>query len=419
MNEIIVIDKRVGIERDKTRVAAYCRVSTDQPGQEESFDTQVQYYQKMISQNPRWEFAGVYADKGVSGTSAEHRPEFMRLMEDAFAGHIDIIFTKSISRFARNVVDCQTYTRKLKELGVEVRFEREQISNMDPTADFIFSILSAIAQEESHSLSENMRWRYKQNFMKGIYRLGNNRILGYDMDEDGKLIPNLGAWIVSHVKDHQCNAGFAFDGDADRCLAVDEHGNIVDGDRILYICSRHMKETGALGNSKVVTTIMSNLGLYQALDAIGIDYEKTAVGDRFVYENMKANGHLIGGEQSGHIIFGKLANTGDGLLTAIKIMEVMLDKKAALSELAKPMKIFPQVLRNIHVTDKDLAMNHPEVQAICKQVSNQLSSNGRVLLRKSGTEPVLRVLIEAPAEEICVESAECIIAAITKAGLIA
>ncbi|HOR86989.1 MAG TPA: recombinase family protein [Bacillota bacterium] len=199
MNEIIVIDKRVGIERDKTRVAAYCRVSTDQPGQEESFDTQVQYYQKMISQNPRWEFAGVYADKGVSGTSAEHRPEFMRLMEDAFAGHIDIIFTKSISRFARNVVDCQTYTRKLKELGVEVRFEREQISNMDPTADFIFSILSAIAQEESHSLSENMRWRYKQNFMKGIYRLGNNRILGYDMDEDGKLIPNLDAWIVSHV----------------------------------------------------------------------------------------------------------------------------------------------------------------------------------------------------------------------------
>lgn len=225
--------------------------------------------------------------------------------------------------------------------------------------------------------------------------------------------------LQQFVKDHQCNVGFAFDGDADRCLAVDEHGNVVDGDRIMYICARHMKESGALGNSKVVTTIMSNLGLYQALDAIGIDYEKTAVGDRFVYENMKANGHLIGGEQSGHIIFGKLANTGDGLLTAIKIMEVMLDKKATLSELAKPMKIFPQVLRNIRVTDKDLAMNHPEVQAICKQVSNQLSSNGRVLLRKSGTEPVLRVLIEAPAEEICVESAECIIAAITKAGLIA
>ncbi len=201
MNEIIVIDKRAGIERDKTRVAAYCRVSTDKSEQEESFDTQVNYYQSMIGQNLRWEFAGVYADQGYTGTSAEHRPEFMRLIEDALAGQIDIIYTKSISRFARNVVDCQTYTRKLKEIGVEVRFEREQISNMDPTADFIFSILAAVAQEESHSLSENMRWRYKLNFKKGIYRLGNNRILGYDMDKDGKLTPNLDAWIVSYIFD--------------------------------------------------------------------------------------------------------------------------------------------------------------------------------------------------------------------------
>lgn len=199
MGEIIVIDKRAGIEREKFRVAAYCRVSTDQVGQEESFQTQVQYYQKMIGQNPRWEFAGVYADKGFSGTNAKRRPEFMRLMDDAFDGHIDIIYTKSISRFARNVVDCQTYTRKLKEIGVEVRFEREQISNMDAAADFIFSILSAVAQEESHSISENMMWRYKQNFKNGIYRLGNNRIIGYDMDKDGKLVPNHDAWIVKHI----------------------------------------------------------------------------------------------------------------------------------------------------------------------------------------------------------------------------
>lgn len=199
MEEIVVIEKRIGIERQKIRVAAYCRVSTDRPGQEESFDTQVQYYKNMIEQNPRWEFVGVYADKGFSGTSAERRPEFMRLMGDAFDNSIDIIFTKSISRFSRNLVDCQTYTRKLKEIGVEVRFEREQISNMDPTADFVFSILSAVAQEESHSLSESMRWRYKQNFRNGIYRLGNNRILGYDMDEDGKLVPNHDAWIVGHI----------------------------------------------------------------------------------------------------------------------------------------------------------------------------------------------------------------------------
>ncbi len=225
--------------------------------------------------------------------------------------------------------------------------------------------------------------------------------------------------LQQFVKEHQCNVGFAFDGDADRCLAVDEHGNIVDGDRIMYICARHMKESGALGNSKVVTTVMSNIGLYQALDAIGIGYEKTAVGDKFVYENMRANGHLIGGEQSGHIIFGKLANTGDGLLTAIKIMGVMLDKKAALSELIKPMQIFPQILKNIRVVDKNLAMNHPEVQAICAQVSNQLGNSGRVLLRMSGTEPVIRVLIEAPAEEICTESAEAILAVIAKTGLIA
>ena len=195
MDEIIVIEKRAGIERDKARVAAYCRVSTDLPGQEDSFDTQVRYYQIAIGQNLCWEYAGVYADKGYSGTSAKGRPEFMRLIKDAHAGEIDIILTKSISRFARNVVDCQTYTRELKSRGVEVRFEREQISSLDPTADFIFTILAAIAQEESHSISQNVRWRYEQNFKQGICRLGNNRILGFDMNKEGKLVPNKDAWI--------------------------------------------------------------------------------------------------------------------------------------------------------------------------------------------------------------------------------
>ena len=187
------------LAKQKKRVAAYCRVSTDTEGQQESYDTQVRYYEALIPENDNWEFAGVYADEGRTGTNAKHRPEFMRLMEDAFQGEIDIILTKSISRFARNVVDCQRYVKDLKCIGVEVCFEREGISSMDASADFIFSMLATVAQEESRSISENVRWRYSKDFEKGIYRVGNNRIQGYDMNEEGRLIPNDDAWIVKTV----------------------------------------------------------------------------------------------------------------------------------------------------------------------------------------------------------------------------
>ena len=190
------------LAQKKKRVAAYCRVSTDTAGQQESYDTQVRYYKTLIPANYDWEFAGVYADEGRSGTSVKHRPEFLRLMQDAEQGEIDVILTKSISRFARNVVDCQRYVKDLKSRGVEVRFEREGISSMDASADFIFSMLATVAQEESRSISENVRWRYAKDFEKGVYHLGGNRILGYDMGTDGKLIPNGDAWIIKRVFDN-------------------------------------------------------------------------------------------------------------------------------------------------------------------------------------------------------------------------
>jgi phosphoglucosamine mutase len=224
--------------------------------------------------------------------------------------------------------------------------------------------------------------------------------------------------LQSFVRAEGLDIGFAFDGDADRCICVDEKGDVVDGDAILYICARHMKDTGRLTNDTVVTTVMSNFGLYKSLDEAGIKYEKTAVGDRFVYENMRENGHVIGGEQSGHIIFGDYANTGDGLITAINVMHVMLDRKEKLSELVKPLQIYPQVLKNARVRDKDEAMNDPDVAAKVKQIEEELGSNGRILLRKSGTEPVLRVMVEAPSQEICDCHVNAVIDAMRNKGLL-
>ena len=218
------------------------------------------------------------------------------------------------------------------------------------------------------------------------------------------------------VKENHLDVGFAFDGDADRCLAVDEKGNVVNGDHILYIYAGYMQERGKLGNTKVVTTVMSNFGLYKALDARGIGYEKTAVGDRYVYENMRANGHRIGGEQSGHIIFSKYATTGDGLLTAIKIMQVILDRKTTLSRLAEPCQMYPQVLKNVVVKDKDETMNDPRVKAEVKAAEERLGNSGRVLLRKSGTEPVLRVMAEATTAEACEKEVDAIIHAMDEVG---
>ncbi len=218
------------------------------------------------------------------------------------------------------------------------------------------------------------------------------------------------------VLENRLDLGFAFDGDADRCLAVDEKGNEVNGDQIMYLCARYMKESGTFGDSKVVTTVMSNMGLYKALDALGIGYEKTPVGDKYVAENMRQNGHLLGGEQSGHIIFGRLANTGDGLLTAIKVMEAVTETKQPLSVLASGMTMYPQVLKNVIVTDKDETLACEEVRAAVKKAEEELGSEGRVLLRKSGTEPLLRVMSEATTRELCEEKVDNIIAAMQAAG---
>ena len=203
------------------------------------------------------------------------------------------------------------------------------------------------------------------------------------------------------MKETGCDVGFAYDGDADRCIAVDENGNVVDGDLILYVCGKYMKETGSLKNNTVVTTIMSNFGLYKAFDREGISYEKTAVGDKYVYENMSQYGNCLGGEQSGHIIFSKHATTGDGILTSLKVMEVMLEKKEILGKLASEVEIFPQVLKNVRVHDKQQAQDDPAVQDEVAKVTETLGSDGRILLRQSGTEPVVRVMVEAPTTEQC------------------
>ena len=203
------------------------------------------------------------------------------------------------------------------------------------------------------------------------------------------------------VKEKGLDVGFAYDGDADRCLCADEHGNVVDGDAILYIYGAYLKEHGELAGNTVTTTIMSNFGLYKAFDKLGIDYAKTPVGDKYVYEHMAQTGCRIGGEQSGHIIFSKYATTGDGILTSLKMMEVMLAKKKTLSELAAPFKIYPQVLKNVRVTDKKAAQEDVTVQEAVAKVADALGDTGRILVRESGTEPVVRVMVEAPDHDIC------------------
>ena len=222
--------------------------------------------------------------------------------------------------------------------------------------------------------------------------------------------------LQEYVRTHKVDVGFAFDGDADRCLAVDENGNVVDGDKIMYICAKYLKVHDELPTNTVVTTIMSNFGLYKALDKIGIKYEKTAVGDRYVYENMKENNHVIGGEQSGHIIFRKYAHTGDGLVTAIKLMDVLISTQLPLSVLADEMVEYPQVLKNVIVDDKDATMNDETVKKQVEKSEKELGDNGRVLLRKSGTEPVLRVMSEAKTFEECEKHVDAIIDAIKASG---
>ena len=207
--------------------------------------------------------------------------------------------------------------------------------------------------------------------------------------------------LQKYVVENEMDVGFAYDGDADRCLCVDEKGNIVTGDHILYVLGKYMKEREHLVGNTVVTTVMSNFGLYKAFDAYDINYAKTAVGDKYVYEYMAANGCRLGGEQSGHIIISKYATTGDGILTSLKIMEAMLAKKMPLSQLCKGLTIYPQVLKNIRVRDKAAAQNDPAVQAAVAAAGKALGDTGRILVRESGTEPVIRVMVEAPSQEAC------------------
>ena len=207
--------------------------------------------------------------------------------------------------------------------------------------------------------------------------------------------------LQKFVVDNGLDVGFAYDGDADRCLAVDEKGNLVDGDAILYVCGKYLKEQGRLNNNTVVTTVMSNLGLYKAFDAEGIEYAKTAVGDKYVYECMMEEGYILGGEQSGHIIFSKNARTGDGVLTSLKLMEVMIENKAKMSDLTRDLKIYPQLLENVKVNSKKEVMEDEAVLASAKKVEEELGDNGRILLRESGTEPLIRVMVEAETDELC------------------
>ncbi len=241
---------------------------------------------------------------------------------------------------------------------------------------------------------------------KGVFDALGAKTFVINSEPDGTNINrNCGSTHIEHLQkfvvENKLDVGFAYDGDADRCLAVDEKGNIIDGDLIMYLCSVYLKSRNDLKNNTVVTTIMSNLGLYKALDNKGIKYEKTAVGDKYVYENMMANGHSIGGEQSGHIIFSKHATTGDGVLTSLKIMEVMLESKAPLSELLKDITIYPQLMVNVKVHNKKAVKDDSVVMAAVSEVEKELGNDGRILVRESGTEPVVRVMVEAVSEEIC------------------
>ena len=256
---------------------------------------------------------------------------------------------------------------------------------------------------------------------KGVFdALGAKTYVINDNPDGFNINTDCGSTHIEHLQkfvvDNGLDLGFAYDGDADRCLAVDEKGNVVTGDHIIYMYGCYMKERGKLINNKVVATIMSNFGLFKALDKVGIEYDKTSVGDKYVYENMVTTGNRIGGEESGHIIFSKYATTGDGILTSLKLMEVMLAKEKPMSELAAPMVMYPQVLKNVKVKSKPDAKNDPDVQNEVSKVSEALGENGRILLRESGTEPVIRVMVEAGSTEECEKYVDRVIDVIRAKG---
>ena len=237
---------------------------------------------------------------------------------------------------------------------------------------------------------------------------------GVNINEDAGSthIENLQKFVL----ENELDVGFAYDGDADRCLCVDEKGQVVSGDHILYVLGNYMKEKGQLDNNTVVTTVMSNFGLYKAFDACGIDYAKTKVGDKYVYEYMVQNNCRLGGEQSGHIIVSQYATTGDGILTSLKVMEVMMKKKKTLSVLCEGLTIYPQVLKNVRVYSKPEAQNDPAVKAAVEEVAKKLGETGRILVRESGTEPVIRVMVEAATKEECQQYVDDVVDVICRQG---
>ena len=259
------------------------------------------------------------------------------------------------------------------------------------------------------------------NIAKSVFDALGAKTYVINADPDGLNInENAGSTHIEglqrFVVENGCDVGFAYDGDADRCLCVDEKGQLISGDHIMYIYGKYLKERGKLVNNTVVTTVMSNFGLFRAFDQIGIGYAKTAVGDKYVYEYMTQSGCRLGGENSGHIIFTKYASTGDGILTSLKMMEVICAKKTTLSELAKELVIFPQELVNVRVKDKKAAQADDDVQSAVRAVADRLGETGRVLVRESGTEPVVRVMVEAETQEMCVECCEAIVRVIRQKG---
>lgn len=260
------------------------------------------------------------------------------------------------------------------------------------------------------------------NIAKTVFDALGAKTLVINADPDGLNInENAGSTHIEglqkFVVENGCDVGFAYDGDADRCLVVDEKGNVITGDHILYIYGRYMKDRDKLVGNKVVTTVMSNFGLYKAFDDLGIGYEKTKVGDKYVYENMKENGYNIGGEQSGHIIFSKYASTGDGILTSLKMMQAMIGKKKKMSEMYDGFVMYPQVLENVRVADKKAAQDDAEVKAAIKEVEEKLGDSGRILVRESGTEPVVRVMVEAETTEVCQEMVNKVVEVMKRKGL--
>lgn len=326
--------------------------------------------------------------KLINGDGEKMEQEVIDKVEEYLDADFDSIPYAQGDAIGRTV---DYFAGRNRYIGYLMTLAKHSFRNFKVGLDCANGSASAIAKSVFDALGA-------ETFVVGDQPNGTN----INMDCGSTHIENLQKFVVENNLD----VGFAYDGDADRCLAVDDKGEIVNGDAILYMCGVSMKNKGSLHNNTVVTTIMSNIGLYKALDAEGINYEKTDVGDKYVYECMKKNDYRLGGEDSGHIIFSKYATTGDGILTSIRLMDTMIFQKKKMSELLAPLKFYPQHLVNVRVADKAKALANPAVQAAKEEVEKELGDDGRILLRESGTEPVVRVMVEASTDEHAEECCE-------------